>query len=155
MKDKLVPPIPLQVLGEAKGRFYTPDELAQKFSRALFPRTTNQYGCVTLHSYHFYVEEGLPKTQVLLWVYGEQLRAMFDNVLLAEYRCDYDWRTRKVHDIREGSFYPTRFAPPQGALLPLKPQEFLVLYRPQVSRYPAHQASPHQQLLLFERVRPA
>jgi hypothetical protein len=23
-----------------------------------------------LQSYHFYVEEGLPKTQVLLWVYG-------------------------------------------------------------------------------------
>jgi hypothetical protein len=32
---------------------------------------TNQYGCVTLHSYHFYVEQGVPKTQILLWVYGE------------------------------------------------------------------------------------
>jgi transposase InsO family protein len=112
LKDKFAPPIPLQVLGEAQGRFYTPDELARKFSRALFPRTTNQYGCVTLHSYHFYGEEGLPKTQVLLWVYGEQLRAMLDNVLLAEYRCRYDWRTHQVHDIREGSFDPTRFAPP-------------------------------------------
>jgi hypothetical protein len=48
--------------------------------------TTNRYGCVTLHSYHFYVEQGLPKTQVLLWVYGEQLRAMLDNVVLAEYQ---------------------------------------------------------------------
>ena len=48
LKDQLVPPIPLQVLGAAKGRFYTPDELAWKFSRALFPRTTNKYGCVTL-----------------------------------------------------------------------------------------------------------
>jgi hypothetical protein len=26
-----------------------------------------------LHSYHFYVEQGLPKTQVLLWVYGATL----------------------------------------------------------------------------------
>jgi transposase InsO family protein len=155
LKDKLAPPIPLQVLGAAKGRFYTPDELARKFSRALFPRTTNPYGCVTLHSYHFYVEEGLPQTQVLLWVYGEQLRAMLDNVILAEYRCRYDWRTHKVHDIREGSFYPTRFAPPQGALLPLNPQEFLVLYRPQAGRYPARKPFPYQQLLLFERVRPA
>jgi len=83
-------------LGVAKGRFYTPDELARKFSRALFPLTTNQYGCVTLHSYHFYVEEGLPKTQVLLWVYGEQLRALFDNVVLAESRCHYDWQTHCV-----------------------------------------------------------
>jgi len=34
-----------------------------------------------LHSDHFSVEEGLPKTQVLLWVSGEQLRAVFENVL--------------------------------------------------------------------------
>ena len=61
------------MLAEAKGRLCTPDELARKFSHALFPRTTNRYGCVTLHSYHFYVEQGVPKTQVLLWVYGEQL----------------------------------------------------------------------------------
>jgi hypothetical protein len=155
LKDKLTPPIPLQVLGEAKGRFYTPDELARQFSRALFPRPTNQYGCVTLHSYHFYVEEGLPKTQVLLWVYGEQLRAMFDNVLLAEYRCRYDWQTHKVQDIREGSFYPTRFAAPQDALISLNPQEFLVRYRPQAGRRPAPKPLPYQQLLLFERIRPA
>ena len=69
------------VLGEAKGRSYTPEELPRKFSRALFPRTTNPYGGVTLHSYHFYVEHGVPQTQVLLWVYGEQLRAVLDNVV--------------------------------------------------------------------------
>jgi hypothetical protein len=72
LKEGFAPPVPMQVLGEAKGRIYSPDELARKFSQALFPRTTNQYGCVTLHSYHFYVEAGFPKTQVLLWVYGEQ-----------------------------------------------------------------------------------
>jgi hypothetical protein len=65
-----------------------------------------QYGCVTLHSYHFAVEEGLPRTQVLLWVSGAQLRAVFEHVVLAEYRCHYDWRARKVTDIREGMFYP-------------------------------------------------
>jgi transposase InsO family protein len=155
LKDKLAPPIPLAVLGQAQGRPYSPEELGRKFSRALFPRTTNRYGCVTLHSYHFYVEEGLPKTQVLLWVYGDPLRAMFDNVVVAEYRCRYDWRTHTVHDIREGSFYPTRFAPPQGALISLNPQEFLVLHRPQSSRYPARKTFSHQQLLLFELVRTA
>jgi transposase InsO family protein len=155
LKDQCDPPIPLAVLGETKGRLYSPEELGQKFTHALWPRTTNRYGCVTLHSYHFYVEEGLPKTRVLLWVYGEQLRAMFDNVVIAEYRCHYDWRTHKVHDIREGSFYPTRFASPQGALIPLHPQEFLVLYRPQSGRHPARKAFAHQQLLLFEVVRTA
>jgi hypothetical protein len=144
--------MPLQVLGEAKGRLYTADELTRKFSRALFPRTTNRYGCVTLHSYHFYVEEGLPKTQVLLWVYGEQLRAVLDNVVVAEYHCHYDWRDRKVKDIRDGVFYSTRFASPQGSLIPLTPQESLVLYRPPSLIHQPQRLFPTQQLWLFERV---
>jgi len=72
LKEGFQPPVPLQVLGEAKGRLSTLEELSRRFSRAVFPRTTNQYGCVTLHSYHFYVEAGVPQTRVLLWVYGEQ-----------------------------------------------------------------------------------
>jgi len=155
LQDRRFPAIPVEVLGSARGRVYTPEELARHFAQAVLPRTTNRHGCVTLHSYHFYVEEGLPRTRVLLWVAGEQLRAVFENVVLAEYRCRYDWRTHKVHDIREGSFYPTRFASPQGALIPLHPQEFLVLYRPQSGRHPARKAFAHQQLLLFEVVRTA
>ena len=105
-QEKFEPPIPLHVLGEAKGRLYSAEELERKFSRALFPRTTNRYGCVTLHSYHFYVEEGLPKTKVLLWVYGNELRAVFETVVLAEYACRYDVRDRKVKDIRDGRYFP-------------------------------------------------
>jgi transposase/transposase InsO family protein len=153
LKEGFDPPIPLTVLGAATGRSYTPDELAHKFSHAVFPRTTNRYGCVTLHSYHFYVEEGLPKTQILLWVYGEQLRAVLNTVILAEYHCRYDWRQRKVTNIRDGVFYSTRFASPQGSLLPLNPQEALVLYRPR--RRPARLPFPAQQLMLFELVQTA
>jgi transposase InsO family protein len=152
VKEGFTPPIPIQVLAEAKGRLYSPDELARKFSRAVFPRTTNRYGCVTLHSYHFYIEEGVPHTQVLLWVYGEQLRAVLDHVVLAEYHCQYDWRTHKVTEIRDGIFYPTRFASPQGSLIPLTPQESLVLYRPQPLRRPAQLAFAAQQLMLFALV---
>jgi putative transposase len=153
LRDGFARPIPLAVLGEAKGRRYTPEELTRKFSRALFPRTTTPYGCVTLHSYHFYVEQGVPQTQILLWIYGEQLRAVLDNVVLAEYHCRYDWRTRKVTEIRDGVFYPTRFASPQGALIPLTPQESLVLYRPQTRQRQAHKSFSRQQLVLFELVR--
>ncbi len=155
LKDQFDPPIPLQVLGETKGRLYSQEELARKFSRALFPRTTNRYGCVTLHSYHFYVEAGLPQTRVFLWVYGEQLRAVLDHVVLAEYHCRYDWREHKVKDIRDGVFYPTRFASPQGSLLPLNPQESLVLYRPRPMARQAQLPFPAQQLWLFELVKTA
>jgi hypothetical protein len=107
---------------------------------------------VTLHSYHFAVEEGLPHAQVLLWVSGEQLRAVFEHVVLAEYRCHYDWRARKVMDIRQEVFYPTRFASPQGTLLPLTPHECVVIYRTRSSRRQTQRLSPAQQLWLFEVV---
>lgn len=152
LKEDFDPPIPLQVLGEAKGRMYTPDKLIQKFPQALFPRTTNPHGCVTLHSYHFSVEEGFPKTRGLLWVYGEQLRAVLDNVVLAEYHCRYDWRERKVTDLHDGVFYATRFASPQTSLIPLNARETLVLYRPKPLRAQAHFPVSAQQLWRFELV---
>jgi hypothetical protein len=107
---------------------------------------------VTLHSYHFYLEEGLLRTQVLLWVSGEQLRATFEHVVLAESRCHDAWRDHKVAAIREGVFYPTRFAPPQGTLLPLTPQECMVVYHARSSRRRARHRLPAQQSLLFEVV---
>jgi hypothetical protein len=150
LKDQRLPPIPIEVLGTATGRMYAPAELGRRFSQALFPRTTNQYGCVTLHSDHFYVEEGLPKTQVLLWMSGEQLRAVFENVLLAEYHCRYDWRDRKVKEIREGVFYATRFQSPQGTLISLTPQDSVVVYRTRPAKRRASRPAPTPQLLLFE-----
>ena len=152
LRDQRLPPIPVEVLGAATGRMYPQEDLARGFSHALFPRTTNRFGCVTLHSYHFYVEEGLPHTQVLLWVYGEQLRAVFDNVLLAEYHCRYDWRDRKVKEIRQGVFYPTRFQSPQGALFPLTPHDSLVVYHTRPRKHRGPRVSPAPQLLLFEVV---
>jgi transposase InsO family protein len=152
LQEKFEPPIPLHVLGDAKGRIYTLEELERQFSRALFPRTTNRYGCVTLHSYHFYVEEGLPKTRVLLWVYGHELRAVFDHVVLAEYHCRYDHRERRVKDIRDGRFYSTAFDSKQGSLIALNPQESLVVYRQKSAPRQARLPFPAQQLWLFELV---
>jgi hypothetical protein len=106
-----------------------------------------------LQSYHFSIEAGLPKTQVLLWVYGEQVRAVFDNVVMAEYRCPYDWRTHTVKDIRDGIFSPTRDASLQEALFPFDPHESLVLYRPPSGRRPTRPAARERQVLLFELAR--
>jgi transposase len=152
LQAKCEPPIPLDVLGAAKGRLYSLEELERKFSRALFLRTTNGYGCVTLHSYHFYVEESLPKTRVLLWVYGKELRAVFENVVLAEYDCRYDLREGKVKDIRDGRFYPTEFASKQVALIPLNPQESLVVYRQKAAPRQIRLPFPAEQLWLFALV---
>jgi hypothetical protein len=65
---------------------------------------------------------------------------------------DYDWQERKVKDIQGGVFYPTRFASPQGILIPLTPQESLVVYRPKAPRRRAPRLATTRQLLLFELV---
>src|SRR5262245_39791180 len=104
--------------------------------------------CITTIS--FYMERGLPTTQVLRRLSGVPLQAVFDNVVVAEYRCYDSWRTRKVEAIREGVFYPTRHASSQGVLIPFDPQESLLLYRPQSERHHARRALPSQQLALFE-----
>jgi hypothetical protein len=149
--DRRQPPIPLEVLGEAKGRLYTPEDLTRHFSQAVFPRTTNQYGCVRLHRYRFSVAEGLPHTRVLLWVSGEQLRAVCDTVVFAAYRCRYDWRDRRVKDIRDGRWYTTRCASPQGTLMPLTPRDSRVVYHPMPVRRRTRNRSHPPQLALFER----
>ena len=78
------------------------------------------------------------------------VRAVFDNVVVAEYHCHDDWRSRHVTNIRDGVFYRTRYASSQGALLPITPQESRVLHRPPSGRRRRRQAFPAQQLLLFE-----
>jgi transposase InsO family protein len=155
LKDGFATPIPLVVLGHAKGRLYAEDALARKFSRALFPRTTNRYGCVTLHHSHFYVAEGVPQTQVLLWVYEDQLRAVWDSLVLAEYHCRYDGPKRQVRDIRHGTFSATHLASPQGALIPRKAEDSVVVYRPKMPRRQVRLSLSAQQMWLFERVHTA
>ena len=152
LKEQRFPPLPVAVLGEAKGRLYAQDDLLRTFVHAVSPRMTNQYGCVTLHSYRFYVEEGLPKTRILLWVYGEPLRAMWDDVVLAEYHCHYTWQDRKVTALSDGIFDSTRCVSPQGSLIPVTPPTSLVLYRPHSPRAPHPLPAPARQLLLFEVV---
>ena len=78
-----------------------------------------------------------------------------DHVVLAEYRCHYDWRTHKVTNIREGMFFPTRFASPQEALIPLTPRESLIVYRPKPTVRSVQRPMPVQQLWLFELVQRA
>jgi hypothetical protein len=97
------------------------------------------------------VEDGLPQTQVLLWVAGTQLWAAFDHVVLTEYHCRYDWRDRCMKDVRPGMFHSTRFASPQGTLLPLTPHDSMVIYRTRARRR-ASMRPPTPQLLLFEVV---
>jgi len=151
LKERFASPIPLHVLGDSKGRLLPPQELARKFAQALFVRTTNRYGCVTLHRSHFYVDQGLVQTPVCLWVAGEDLRAVYDQVLVAEYACHYNRRTGTVSHLRLGHWYPSPFAArqAQGTLVERTPQDSVVVTRPLAVRRPAASPLQAEQLGLF------
>jgi transposase InsO family protein len=151
LKEQFVPPIPVHVLGNSKGRLLSPQELTRKFAQALFVRTTNRYGCVTLHRSHFYVDHGLSQTPVLLWVTGEDLQAVYDHVLLAEYTCHYDLRSGTVTRLRLGHWYPSPFAAAQAQsiLVERTPQDSQIVARPPAQRRPAEGPVWDEQLGLF------
>jgi integrase-like protein/Homeodomain-like domain-containing protein len=152
LKERFASPIPLHVLGDSKGRLLPPQELTRKFAHALVVRTPNRYGCVTLHRFHFYVDQGLAQMPVCLWVTGEDLRAVYDHVLVAEYTCHYDLRTGTVTRLHLGHWYPSPFAAGevQGTLLERTPQDSLIVVRPPSGRRPPGDALRIEQLGLFE-----
>jgi hypothetical protein len=88
-------------------------------------------------------------------VYGEQMRALCEHVVLAEYRCRDDWQNRHVKEVRDGVFDATPFASPQGSLIPVTAQESLVRYRPNPRVRQARLPFPAEQWWLFELVHTA
>jgi hypothetical protein len=150
LREGCDPPIPRHVLGEAKGRLYSAEDLHRKFVHHLFRRMTNRHGCVALHHDHFHVEEGLPQQPVLVWLSGDRLRVACESVVVAEYRCHSHWRVRKIQDIGSPVFYQTRFVSAQRDLLPWSEQRWLVVYRPRQARRREPRSRFAQQLLLFE-----
>ena len=89
---------------------------------------------------------------MLLWVYGDRLRAEFENVVLAEYHCRYDWKEHRVKDVRNPVLYQTPFASPQQRLIPLNEQVCITAeYRP-LTLCQRRCYNSEWQLVLFELV---
>jgi hypothetical protein len=88
---------------------------------------------------------------VLLGVVGEDLRAVYDPVLLAEYACHYDLRTGQGTRLRLGQWYPSPCAArqAQGALLERTPQDARSVSRPLAVRRPTAAPWRAEQLGLF------
>jgi len=132
LQEPCASPRPLHVLGERKGRLSPPQELDRPCAHALLVRTTKRYGCVPLHRSHFDVDQGVPQTPVRRWVAGQDLRAVCDQVLVADYPCHDDLRAGTVTNLRLGQWSPSPCAArqAQGARRARPPQDSVVVYRP-------------------------
>ena len=85
LKDRRLPPIPVEVLGAAKGRRYSPGRARPPLLAGPVPPDDQPVWLCHLAQLPLLCGRGgLPTTQVLLWVSGDRLRAVFDNVVVAE-----------------------------------------------------------------------
>jgi hypothetical protein len=141
-QERCASPLPLHVLGASKGRLSPPQARARQGAQALVGRPTHREGGVPLHRSHCDVDQGRAQTPGVLGVAGEDLRAGYDHVLVAEEACHDDLRTGQGTRLRLGQGSPSPFAArqAQGALRERTPQDALSGSRPPAGRRPA--ASP-------------
>ena len=126
---------PVEVLGWVKGRRVDPDQLRRLFGEVQFLRTVNRYGFVSVQRFYLYAEEGLSRQRVAIWVYEGQLRIEYHETLLAQYRCTYHQRDRRLRAVSHPTIYATAFTSPQLMLIELDETQWRkVLQRPVIQR---------------------
>lgn len=144
--------VPTEVLSWVKGREISEKELHKVFYQYMFPRKTNLYGFIRLHNFYFYVEDGLPKSQVCVWIYQNNLKVEHQNEILIEYPCIYEEKKRKLTElINEPKFYQSKFSSKQLKLFEFGKFKIKRLER-RKRRKPKETISTVQQLILFEKV---
>ena len=140
--------IPSELLGWVKGRPISEEELHRKFYEHMFQRIINHHGCVRFQNFYFYVEDGLAKSQVYLWVYQNRLLAEHNKELLIEYECSYDDKTRKILKLSKPVIHKHKYISRQLKLFELTSDMLRVQKIEKVRRRKSPQSV--EQLSLFE-----
>jgi transposase InsO family protein len=144
---------PLEVLGWVRGDNISEPVLHRAFNEFMFPRMANSHGNVFLHNLYFYVEAGVAKRKILLWIYQDQLNAEFADRTLAQYKCVYDKKEQKLLSLSDPSYYHTEVASPQ--LILFSPEVFnqtRVVLKERMRKSKMEFGMGMQQLLAFEVV---
>jgi transposase InsO family protein len=116
---------PAEVLGWVQGRAVDPERLRQLFGQVQFLRTVNLYGFIRIHRFYISAEAGLSRQRVSIWIADGQLQIAYRETLLAQYRCPYDRRQRRLHAVSHPTVYRTQFASPQLELIELDDAQWL------------------------------
>jgi transposase InsO family protein len=126
---------PVEVLGWVQGRGIDPDRLRRLFGEVQFLRTVNRYGFVSIQRFYIYAEDGRSRQRVAVWIYEGQLRIEYHETLLAQYRCAYDQRDRRLRAVSHPTLYATPFRSPQLTLIELDETQWIKVHqRPMVQR---------------------
>jgi len=142
---------PDQVLSWVMGTPISEPELAQAFYERLFRCTLTQRGYARLHNYYFYIEAGLGRKKVRLWVYKDRLRAEYEEVSLAQYTCTYNEKSRRIERLRDPVHFQTPYTSRQLFLFDMEAYWTKFVRRASISRPRRKIHARAQQLSLFEQ----
>jgi hypothetical protein len=116
---------PAEVLGWVRGRPVDLAHLRRLFGQVQFLRTVNLYGFISIQRFSIYAEAGLSRQRVSIWIAEGQLHIAYRETLLAQYRCAYDRRQRRLREVSQPTLYETVFASPQLELIELDDAQWI------------------------------
>jgi putative transposase len=90
---------PQAVLGEARGKTFTPQELSRFVAFKHHGRVVNGKGQIRVSGYILYVDEGLVGESVDVYVYPECLQIEYDSQVVVEYECYCDTPTKRLKSV--------------------------------------------------------
>ena len=137
---------PAAVLGWVQGAWCEPAALDRLF-RLRAMRRLNAHGCVRFRHWRLYGERGLAGARAAVWVWDETLTIEHAAETLAQYRVAVAADGRRLREVDEPRFFPTRHVSPQPFLAPLEetewhPAQRLAPYRPRRTRVAEEQQAP-------------
>jgi transposase InsO family protein len=138
---------PADVLGWVRGRPVAPEHLRRLFGQVQFLRTVNLYGFISIQRFYIYAEAGLSRQRVSIWIAEGQLHIAYRETLLAQYRCAYDRRQRRLREVSQPTLYQTVFASPQLELIELDDAQWIKVQQRSWSQHTPQKTSIGEQLI--------
>jgi hypothetical protein len=139
---------PAEVLGWVRGRAVEPERLRRLFGQMQLLRTVNLYGFMGIQRFSIYTETGLSRQRVSIWIAAGQLQMAYRETLLAQYRCAYDRRQRRLHEVSHPTLYQTLCVSPQLELIELDDAQWIKVQQRSFSRRTSLPTASGEQLLL-------
>jgi hypothetical protein len=138
---------PSQVLNWERGSIVGIDRLHRIFRQVQFSRTVNRYGFVSVHRFYLYVEQGLSRKRVSIWLHKGHLQIEYQQTLLAQYRCQSNRQQRLKH-VSHPTLYGTPFTSPQLEFFELDDEHWKKIFPRPYQRHPRSVAEENTQLSL-------
>jgi transposase InsO family protein len=125
---------PTQVLAWVCGPRIEIEKLHRIFKQIQFARTVNRYGFVSVQRFYLYVEQGLSRKRVSIWIHEGHLHIEYQQTTLAQYHCKTDRRQQRLQKITDPTLYHTLFASPQIEFFELDDEQWKKVFRRSYNR---------------------